>query len=411
MCTILYSELDIDTAQIAVRALVTGEQRVLVSGGSYPRYAPTGHIVYGFQGTLRAVPFDADQLTVTGDPVSILEGVRTLNTGAADFALAQDGSLVYVAGAAGVASTRTLVWVDRQGREEPVGAPPGIHFDPRLSPDGGQIALATDDDAGNTDVWTFDTAGGRRRRITFDPALDRYPLWTSDGLALLFSSARDGTLGVYRKGLDADRAVEPFFSDPSNRGVTPWSWSADGQTLVMSELAAQGDSGFDVGAVTVGGERTRTGLLESAFEESEPVVSPDGQWMAYSSTERGGDSGVYVRPFPDVTAGVEQVSTEGGANPHWTRDGRELVYRNGDTIMAVPIELSPAFRAGTPEVLFSGTYFDGIGDQWDVTRDGNRFLMLKPVAASDAAGQEQALPQIILVQNWFEELRRLVPTN
>ena len=121
--TILYSALDIDTAQIAVRDLVTGEQRVLVSGGSYPRYAPTGHIVYGFQGTLRAVPFDADQLAVTGDPVGILEGVHTLVSGAADFALAHDGSLVYVPGSGQGGADRSLVWVERErvGRATVVG--------------------------------------------------------------------------------------------------------------------------------------------------------------------------------------------------------------------------------------------------------------------------------------------------
>ena len=133
--------------------------------------------------------------------------------------------------------------------------------------------------------------------------------------------------------------------------------------------------------------------------------------MAYASTEGGGGNGVYVRPFPDVTAGVEQVSTEGGTNPSWTRDGRELVYRSGDTILAVPIESSPTFRAGTPEVLFKGTWFDELGTQWAVTRDGTRFLMLKPSAASNGAGGEQAGPQITIVLNWTEELKRLVPVN
>ena len=397
----------LEAAQVAVLDLQTGTRKILVRGGSHAHYVSSGHLVYAAAGTLRAVPFDLARLEALGTPVPVVSDVVTKTTGGVDAVVAEDGTLAYVSGGLGV-TERTLVWVDRSGREEPLDVPAGRHSDPGLSPDGSRIALATDD-AGNTDVWIFDTAGERRRRITFDPAIDRSPLWTSDGQTLLFFSTRDGTFGVYRNGLDADRAEEPLFTDPS-RMVLPWSWSADGQTLLTSELA-QGDSGFDVGAVTVRGERTRTGLLESAFVEGAPVVSPDGQWMAYNSNEGGGDQGVYVRPFPDVTAGVEQVSTEGGQNPHWTRDGHELVYRHLDTIMAVPVELSPTFRAGTPDVLFSGIYFDTLGAQWDVTPDGERFLMLKPVAASDAAGREQARPQITVVQNWLEELRRLVPTN
>ena len=120
---------------------------------------------------------------------------------------------------------------------------------------------------------------------------------------------------------------------------------------------------------------------------------------------------MYVRPFPNVTSGVEEISKSGGADPHWTRGGRELLYRNGDAIMAVPIELSPTFRAGTPTVLFKGNYFNETGAQWDVTPDGNRFLMLKPAGASGAAAGDQARPQIVFVQNWFEELKRLVPVK
>ncbi len=406
----------LDAAQVAVLDLQTGMHKVLVRGGSHAHYVQAGggergHLVYAAAGTLRAVPFDLAMIETRGTPVPVVVDVVTKATGGVDAVVAGDGTLAYVSGggAAGTGADRMLVWVDRSGREEPLDMPAGRHFDPRLSPDGSRIAVATEA-AGNTDVWVIDTAGGRRRRITFDPAIDRYPLWTPDGKALLFQSARDGTLGVYRKMLDTDRAEERLFTD-STRYVVPWSWSADGETLVTTELALTGGSGYDVGALSLSGTPVWKGLLGSTFTEGQPVVSPDGKWMAYGSTEGGGGSGVYVRPFPDVRAGVEQVSTDGGNNPDWTRNGRELVYRNGDTMMAVPVELSQAFRAGTPEVLFKGTYFNDIGTQWAVTRDGTRFLMMKPVAASDGTGGEQARPHITIVLNWTEELKRLAPAN
>jgi serine/threonine-protein kinase len=377
-----------------------------VRGGSHARYVPSGHLVYGAAGTLRAVAFDPATLATRGTPVPVVSDVVVKSTGGVDAAMADDGTLAYVQGAAaGGDADRTLVWVDRSGREVPLDLPAGRYFDPELSPDGSRIALAVEA-AGNLDVWVIYIADGRRRRITFGPATDRYPLWTPDGKALVFMSARDGVPAIYRKGLDADLAEEKIFGDPT-RTLVPWSWSADGQTLVLSELATTGSSFYDVGALTLSGKPVWKSLLGTAFLESQPVVSPDGKWMAYMSNE-GGDGGVYVRPFPDVTAGVEQVSTEGGNNPVWPRDGRELLYRNGNEILSVAVELSPTFRPRTPEVLFMGTYFDEVGTQWDATRDGKRLLMLKPVA-SDAAEVRQN--QIVVVQNWAEELKRLVPVK
>jgi serine/threonine-protein kinase len=402
----------LDAAQVAVLDLQTGMYKVVVRGGSHAHYMQSGHLVYAAAGTLRAVPFDLAALQPRGAPVPVIADVMTKATGGVDAVVAGDGTLAYVSGgsATGTGSERTLVWVDRSGREEPLALRAGRHFDPRLSPDGSQIALTTED-AGNTDVWIIDVASGRRRRVTFDPGLDRYPLWTPDGKAVLFYSTRNGTQGVYRKRLDTDTSEERLFTERT-RLVVPWSWSVDGQTLVTSELASTGASGFDLGALSLGGTPAWKSLLATAFQESQPVVSPDGKWMVYSSNEGGGGGGVYARPFPEVTAGVEQVSTEGGTNPVWTRAGRELVYRNRDTIVAVSVESSQTFRTGTPGVLFKGIYFDEVGTQWDVTRDGTRFLMLKSAAAAgDAAGREQAPPQITIVLNWIEELKRLVPAH
>lgn len=178
-----------EAAQIAVRHLGTGEQRVLVSGGSYPMYVPTGHLVYAVAGTLRAVPFDLDRLAVTGIPVGVLEGVLTkAGSGAADVAVARDGSLVYVAGEASDA-LHTLVWVDREGREEPVAAEPRRYRNPAVSPDGTRVAVTVLDPE-DIDLWIWNLGRETLQRLTFDEGADRHPVWTPDGSRVVCSSSR-----------------------------------------------------------------------------------------------------------------------------------------------------------------------------------------------------------------------------
>ena len=182
----------IETAQIALLDLDSGEQRVLISGGSAPRYSPTEHIVYGVSGTLRTVGFDLDRLEVTNpNPVPVLDGVITKDSGAANFDLARDGSLVYVAGDVAQIAERALVWVDRAGREEPLATPSVSYQRPRVSPDGARVAVDVADSDG-TDIWVHDLARGTETRLTTDPADDRAPLWSPDGARVVFASNRDG---------------------------------------------------------------------------------------------------------------------------------------------------------------------------------------------------------------------------
>ena len=347
--TIFYQGLDPTTAQIAVLDLVTGEQRVLVSGGSYPKYAPTGHIVYGFQGTLRAVPFDADRLEVTGDPVGVLEGVRTLPTGAADFALAQDGSLVYVPGSGQGVLDRSLVWVDTAGREEPVTTPASAFETVGLSADG---------------------TGDPETLMTFEP---------------------------------------------STTNVVPGDWSPDGSQLLVA--MGEANAGLDVGILSVGDPASWRYLLQTPADERNPTISADGRWLAYGSNETGGYE-VYVQRFPEG-GGRQQVSVSGGHTPRWSADGQSLTY-----VRSAPVGLpgavtrvsvaggageSEPLTFGNPVDLFPYTYFAQPGGQWwfDMTPDAERFLMI----TGGPAFAVQGVQQLIVVQNWFEELRRLVPTD
>ena len=387
-----------EASRLAVVSLESGEVTYLLPGGSNPHYSPTGHIVYGVGGTLRAVGFDAERLELTSNnPVPVVENVLTETLGAASFSLADDGSLVYVTDT-GVTPQRTLVWVDRQGREEPVGAPPRPYFRPRVSPDGTRLAVEVVDPT-NPDVWIYDLARGTSTKLTVDEAVDSRPLWTPDGERVVFSSTREGGRNLFWRAADATGPVERLTTSSSNR-QTANAWAGDGQQLVF----ADGDP-FDIWVLSLQGERTVEPLIQTPFGESIPAVSPDGRWIAYYSDESG-QREVYVQPFPGLD-GKYPISTAGGTSPVWGPDGRELFYRDGQdgqAVLVVPIDTEGGFAAGTPEVLFEGPYLSEIpaGRQYDVAPDG-RILMIKP-ETDDATSA-----QIILVQNWFEELERLVP--
>ena len=388
-----------DTAGIALLHLETGEQAPLVPAGSQPRYVATGHIVYGTEGTLRAVPFDLARLSVTGDPVPVVEGVVTKAYGAADFSLAEDGSLVYVSGAAGGLATGTLVWVDRAGREEPIDARPRRYAWVRISPAGTQVAMEVQEASGQ--VWVYDLTRGTETPLTLGSAGNRWPLWTTDGERIVWRSGS----GLVWRAADGTGEVETLVPDGPTP-LTPYAWSADGSTLVANTSSPTAD----ILTVAMQGEHSVEPILVTEFGEFRPAVSSDGRWMAHSSNESG-HTEIYVRPFPNVNDGRYLISTGGGNSPVWSPDGRELFYRNGDAMMVVSVSADPAFVAGTPEVLFRGAYSGGVqgsaGRVYDIAPDGERFLMIRQGTAEETG----TLTDIILVENWFEELKRLVPTN
>ena len=249
----------VENAQIAVLDLETDEQRVLVPGGSNPRYAPTGHIVYGVGGTLRAVGFDLERLEITDpNPVPVVDGVVTTESGAVNFDLARDGSLVYIAGDGQVSGGGSLVWVDREGREEPVGLPQRRYNMPRLSPDGTRLAVGIADPE-NTDIWLSELDRGTLSRLTTDAGADRYPLWTSDGERLVFASNRDGSWGLFWKDPDDTDEPERLITIEEATTIRPYAWSPDGEMLAF-DYQTSGPSS-DIGVLTMTGERTWEPLL------------------------------------------------------------------------------------------------------------------------------------------------------
>ncbi|MGH9784258.1 MAG: TolB family protein [Terriglobia bacterium] len=403
--------------EIVVQRLDTGERRVLIQGGTYPSYVPTGHLVYVREGEMMAVPFDLKRLEVTGTPVPVAEAVRQSGMGASQFGLSALGSLVYVPGPPGRAQGNALVWVDRKGEPRPLEAPPRFYQYPRLSPDGQRVATTIR--GLKDDVWIYDLPRGTMTRLTFE-GNNTFPMWTPDGERLLFSSNRTGSPNLFWKPADGAGAEEQITK--SEHFYQTGSVFSDGRLAFYAENHPT--EGPDIWTISLGREHKPSLFLQTPSNESAPMISPDGRWLAYSSNESGRFE-IYVREFPGPggpppvgpssqgsqysgsgpQGGKWQVSTEGGMEPVWARHGRDLFYRNGDKMMAVNIAAGLAFTAGSPRLLFEGKYERGPAAHanYDVSPDGQRFLMVKE------GGFESPPSQINVVLNWFEDLKRRVP--
>jgi serine/threonine-protein kinase len=363
-------------------------------GGSDAQYVAPGYLVYHAEGNLRAVRFDLRRLEVSGAPVTVVEGVMVLGYGVAGAAVSADGTLVYRS--AGAGQRHTMVWVDRDGGEEPVGAPNANRI-ARLSPDGTRVVF---DDKRNLSVW--DLQRQTAMRLTSSQS-DAFPVWTPDGQRLIWASGRAGALNVYTQAADGTGKVERLTDSPIPQ--RPKSITPDGKHVLLQVDRPGSFSALTLLDLETGVESP---LVETTFGAN-GEISPDGRWLAYDSSENGRfEVEVFVRPFPDVNAGKWQISNNGGSTPLWARNGRELFYRAPDGgIMSVQVDTTQRqFRAGSPSTLVAaGRYI--VADwvrQFDVTRDGKRLLMMK-----DAGGLTESERGFVLVQHWAEELKRLLP--
>jgi serine/threonine protein kinase/Tol biopolymer transport system component len=384
-------------ARVAVQSVGTGERQNLVQLGTNPRYAPSGHLVYAQGGSLMAVPFDPQRFAVTGVAVPVIEGVlQSPVSGAAQYSFSATGSLVYVPG--GIQSNQSkLVWVSRNGAEKPLSALARAYRGPRVSPEGRRVAVSITEQ--ETQVWLYDISRETLTRLTFGGNVNNNPSWTPDGKRIAFESSKEGPLNIFWQLADGSGGLQRLTT--SEDVQVPHSWSPDGQVLAYAE--ATSTSGYHIWMLRMS-DRKAQPFHRTQFDEAVPRFSPDGRWLAYVSNESG-HSEIYVQPYPGP-GGKWQISTEGGREPVWNRNGRELFYRSGDKMMAVEITTQPNFIVGKPRMLFEGRYrpTPATSPNYDVSPDGQRFLMLKPVE------QEQAAPtQINVVLNWFEELKEKVP--
>ncbi|MDP3718719.1 MAG: protein kinase [Acidobacteriota bacterium] len=406
----------IDLYDIAALDLTTGQHQILIRGASHAEYvapasgAGPGYLVYAAAGTLRAVRFDPARLAVLSGPVPLVERVLGKSNGTAEFHTSRTGTLVYVEGATGQQGfgDRTLAWVDRQGKEKAIAAPPRSYVYPRVSPDGARIALDIRDQ--EQDIWTWDVARGVLTRLTLDPAADTYPVWTPDGRRIIFTSARTVPNGLFIQPADGTGSPERLVS-----GTDPfagYSMTPDGKTLVAREglFSARRDLTLIRMAPTPHSEP----LLHASFYEENAEFSPDGRWLAYQTNESG-QSEIYVRPFPQIESGRWQVSISGGQQAMWSRNGRELFYVDAKTqvLMSAAVQATATFSSAAPvRVIDMRPYFvSPLGRAFDVSLDGQSFLVIKNARSTAPDGVTSLAPEITVVLNWLDELAARVPVT
>jgi serine/threonine-protein kinase len=403
--TVMRSGLDYQP-WLALLRMDTREWHVLLQDAADAKYIPTGHLVFLRQGTLMAVAFDLTKLEVIGQPVALTENVMQVfypnvfyNSGAGQFGISDTGTLIYAAGGIVPDEKGSLVWVGQRGEEQPVTDQVFPLFGPRLSPDGQRIAYGT---VGREDqVWVYDLSRGTNSRLTGE-GRSIHPIWAPDGKRLLFGWNKSLAPNLFWQPYDGSSPMERLTTSEFEQ--LPSSWSSDGKTVALVETHPP-DNKFAIAMLDISTGRV-TLFLNSPFNEMYPEFSPDGCWIAYASDESGREE-VYVRAFP-APGMKQQVSSEGGIEPLWARNGKQLFYRWRSQVWAVDVRTDGGFAASKPRLLFSNAEYD-MGfpiRSYDLSLNSQRFLMVKP---------EQRKPtpvtEMVLVQNWFEELKRLLPAG
>lgn len=389
-----------DDARIDLFDLRTKQKKTLLTGGTSPVYSPSGHIIYGRGGKLFAVPFDAARREVTGGPFEVLNGVlMSANTGAVNFALSHRGDLAYIPGAA-EGGRRTLVWVDRTGKEEALPLPPASYLYPRLSKDG--RFLAVEIEGPNHDFHVYDFARSVLSKMTTD-GQSHDPVWSPDGKRLAFRSWLSGGMTMWL--MPADRSAPASRLNPAGTRESPVAFSPDGRFLAFD--AKHPDTNDDAWVLPIDGSTPPVPIAQSRFAEGSTKFSPDGRWVAYSSSESGRPE-IYVQAFPGPGPKL-QISNGGGIDPVWRRTGGELYYRGSDGMMAVNYTSGSELRPSAPKLLWKDPYSAGNGascgmpgvssSNYDVTPDGQRFLMVKEQSGSIDG------TKVVVVLNWIDGLR------
>jgi len=391
-----------DEARIVAFLPHTGQRKILLEGGTHPRYS-SGYLLYTRDAKILAVRFDPDRLEVQGQPFTALEGVlMSRNTGVANFDVSASGDLAYVPGICD-GGARTLVWVDRNGKAEPVPLAAKSYLHPRLSPDDRRLAIEVEGPSHNLYVYDFDR--GVLADITTD-GVSHWPVWSPDGSQLSYRSGPMGSFTLWR--VPADRSRTPQQVPATGFSQSAESWSPDGSAIAYT--AAGPGTPSRIMIARLDRNHQAESIDKEKAPEGSPKFSPDGRWLAYCSNESGKPQ-VYVQAFPGPGAKI-QISSDGGTDPVWKRTGGELYYRNGDSMMAVAVSTAPTFKASRPQELWKRHYSHGMSSScgppgatssnYDVTADGKRFLMIKDDDQDRATSR-----QIVVVLGWADELRRM----
>jgi serine/threonine-protein kinase len=390
---------------IAVADIPSGQHRILIDDALYPRYSMSGHLLYVTANkTLMVVPFDQNSMKVTGEPTELAEGMRLGDVGSADLAVSATGTLVYTTGPG--RGNHELVWVTRDGKKTQAVDPGwqgGFLYFPALSSDGKLVAIARSASPGEPiNIWIKRLDRGEARKLTLEGNTNVNPVWTPDGRSITFSSeVAAGAFDLFTKR--ADGGAQRVLLAHEKRSLFSPRWSPDGKWMVFQTDPAQSGAG-DILGMRPGLDSTPVPLVVTKFTEAAPVFSPDGHWLAYISNESGRYE-IYVVPFPNTSAGKWAISADGGTEPVWAHSGSELFYRDrSQNFVAVAVKTRPTFAVGRVTVLFPGAGFDSytFNATYAVSADDGRFMMSRPA--------QTGIPDtLIVVDNWFEELKGLVP--
>jgi len=388
-----------DEHHVAMQTIGSAEHHVLVKGGDAPRYAAKlESLLYTHLGQLFAAPWrpsqtDLGKAVPLATPEHPSDGIG--NEGCGNYAVSDEGTLAYLAGGRTLNGTR-LVWVDRAGRLELPALPERNYENAAIAPDGTRAIVQVRE--GTTTLWMYDFGRNTLTPVGSSAGSSQAPLWTADGARVIYRGTRQGTRNLYWRAVDGSGDEERLTSKP-DVVQTPASVSSDGRWLVFNEGGPQAPGGTGIWLMPLDGDRTPRQLFSDPAGESDGQISPDGKWVAYQAPVSSRQE-IYVAPFPGPGA-RHQVSTDGGTEPLWSRDGRELFFQNGTQLMSVSVAPGGAFTASAPRLVHEGRFLKTINGNtsWSLTPDGKRFLRIQRVEP------ERAITRIELVLSWFSELR------
>ena len=384
--TLLFAASAGDQRRIESLVVATGERRTVIEGGALPLYATSGHLVFVRGGELLAAPFDPDRLEVIGTAAQAIEKLPSQLQGIPSIDISASGTVIY----APTAAVSRLVFVSRQGAEQPLNEVARSYANPRLSPDGSRILVQAGD------LWIQDVTRSTFTRLTpRDAVINAFPMWLPDGRRVIYRSP--GGLRIQ----DADGSSNGQTVTGTSDYDYPAELAADGDTLVF--MRSTQETSFDIMKLSLRNPTEIRPLLQTSAYEGGARLSPDGRWLVYISNESGQNE-VYLRPFPALDRRWT-ISTQGGTQALWNPNGKEIFYRNGDKMMAVDLTTTPEVKLSAPRVLFEQRYAFGAGitmANYDVTRDGQRFIMVK---------DESGAARLNIVLNWLSELTRMAPAR
>ncbi len=396
---IYLGSLDWNAEQQTARRLIASQSNVVYAPSPDPAF---GYLLFVRDSELLAQPFDARKLELTAEPVPIAQNIAM--AGPLQFSAAANGVLAYHPGtstASNIFTMSRLAWFDRTGKALGTAGEPGVYNTLALSPDGARLAgdhTERGPEGQNTDIWLYDFSAGTPTRFTFNPGTDWMPAWSPDGKEIAWSSSRDDGSNLYKKPSNGADKDELLLKSTERKAAN--DWSRDGRFLLYSSLG----KGSDLWVLPMTGEDRKPRIyLQTEFQESQARFSPDSRWVAYTSNESGVNE-VYVRPFPDASAGKWMVSKGGGNQPHWRRDGKELFYISADSkMMSVDVSTGAGFKSAVPKTLFPAPVMGGASatntTRYDVSPDGKRFLI-------NTVGDAGSSLAITVVLNWQAALKK-----